>query len=266
MPTDVHMTADQGLVWHMGKSVTDFSKGARFYSLAIFTQVALSNLEFQHKILWRRINSERWVWPKREMLKSKCLTAGRQASKMLAPRENLIYNSRQKCRISPDSTTSCLAVELPEMPSDTAGGAVREYRKKEGRESIKGRNNSGGLDTREKKQLSGLMEINNMTFPHPQPPSRKPVGEISGIKRRKEGTKWKEEPVKQATVAPYRAKICKLPHLYISLNHLPCNDQNVKKQMALGKQTNKKTQSTKATSCVLSLWHTLIRAEKRMAY
>lgn len=66
---------------------------------------------------------------------------------------------------------------------------MREYRKKEGRESIKGRNNSVGLDTREKKQLSALMEINNMTFPHPQPPSRKPVGEISGIKRRKEGTK-----------------------------------------------------------------------------
>lgn len=33
-------------------------------------------------------------------------------------------------------------------------------------------------------------------------------------------------------------KICKLPRLYILLNHLPCNDQNVKKQMSLGKQKN----------------------------
>lgn len=45
----------------MGKSVTDFSKGARFYSLAIFTQVALSNLEFQRKVLQRKINSEHQV-------------------------------------------------------------------------------------------------------------------------------------------------------------------------------------------------------------
>lgn len=28
----------------MGRSITDFAKGARFYSLAISTQVALSNL------------------------------------------------------------------------------------------------------------------------------------------------------------------------------------------------------------------------------
>lgn len=45
----------------MGKSGTDFAKGATFYSLAIFTQVALSNLDFQHKIFQRKINSEHWV-------------------------------------------------------------------------------------------------------------------------------------------------------------------------------------------------------------
>lgn len=78
------------------------------------------------------------------MLRSELLTAVRQASKILAPRENLIYNLLNL----PCSTTSCLMVELPEMPSDTPEGGVQEYRKKEGRDSIKRRNNSVGLDTR----------------------------------------------------------------------------------------------------------------------
>lgn len=84
----------------MGKSVTDFSKGARFYSLAIFTQVALSNLDFQRKIFRRKINLEQWAQPKREMLRSKLLPVVRQASKILAPRENLADNLRHSAESS----------------------------------------------------------------------------------------------------------------------------------------------------------------------
>lgn len=67
----------------------------------------------------------------------------KQAGETLVPRENLIYKWQQ----SPCSSTPCPQVELPEMPSDTPEGAGR-YRKKQGRESIKGKNNTAGLKGR----------------------------------------------------------------------------------------------------------------------
>lgn len=59
---------------------------------------------------------------------------------------------------------------------------------------------------------------------------------------------------------PYTAKICKPPQLYILLNHLPCNDQNVKKQMSLGKQ--KKPVNKSHIMCSVSLTHTHSCREK----
>lgn len=108
-----------------------------------------------------------------------------------------------------------------------------------------------GSDTREKQQSTGLVATNDTTFPCPQPPSTELVGEYKWDKKTQGGKQSEEESVKQAKVTLCTAKICKLPQLYIALNHPPCNDQNVKKQMSLGKQ--KKKQSTKATPCVLSL-------------
>lgn len=140
------------------------------------------------------------------------------------------------------------------MPPDTPEGAGR-YRKKQGRESIKRRNHTVGLDMRQKEQLSGLVVINNI--PLPTAALIKLGGNRSGIRRRKEGTKQRGVCQTSNSYVVYSKNLQTTSSLHL-LNHLPCNDQNVKKQMSLGKQKNPSHQKPHHVFC-LSDTHSFVQ-------
>lgn len=102
--------------------------------------------------------------------------------------------------------------------------------------------------------MPGLVVINNI--PLPTATLIKLGGNRRGIRRHKEGTKQRGVCQISNSYAVYSKNLQTTSSLHL-LNHLPCNDQNVKKQMSLGKQKIPVTKSH--TMCSVSDTHSFVQ-------